>query len=141
MAKKQPAQPKLLSGGNPQIAKGDGDTVVQAYIQSMPEWKRTVGMRLDKLIESSVPQVKKAVRWNTPFYGIEAQGWFLGFHCLTKYVKVSFFRGTLLDPVPPIASKQREVRYFHIHQADILDEEQFIAWVRQAADLPGEKVF
>jgi hypothetical protein len=128
---------KLLSGGNPQIAKADGDAPVQAYIAAMPGWKRDVGRRLDELIERAVPGVFKAVRWNTPFYGIEGQGWFLGFHCLTKYVKVAFFRGTSLRPVPPGASKQQEVRYFDIHEDDPIDEIQFAAWVKQASELPG----
>ena len=119
-AKGQPAgtTPKLLSGGNPQIAKGDGDVPVQAYIAAMPGWKRDVGRRLDALVVRTVPDVRKAVRWNTPFYGIEDRGWFLGFHCITKYVKVAFFRGTSLRPVPPVASKQKGVRYFHIHEDD-----------------------
>ena len=128
---------KLLSGGNPQIAKADGDAPVQAYIAAMPGWKRDIGQRLDALIARSVPAVCKAVKWNTPFYGIEGQGWFLGFHCLTKYVKVSFFRGTSLRPVPPGESTQKEVRYLNIHEADPLDEKLMASWIRQAAELPG----
>lgn len=128
---------KLLSGGNPQIAKADGDAPVQAYIAGMPGWKRDVGRWLDALIVRNVPHVRKAMRWNTPFYGIEGQGWFLGFHCMTKYVKVAFFRGTSLRPVPPGESKQKEVRYFHIHEGDHIDEVQFADWVKQAAALPG----
>ena len=131
---------KLLSGGNPQIAKGYGDAPVQAYIAAMPGWKRDVGKRLDALIVQSVPNVRKAVKWNTPFYGIEGQGWFLGFHCITKYVKVAFFRGTSLRPVPPVESKQKEVRYFHIHEGDQIDVAQFAAWVKQASQLPGERM-
>ena len=117
-----PPKPKLLSGGNPQIAKADGDAPVQAYIAAMPGWKRDVGRRLDALIVRTVPGVRKAVRWNTPFYGVEGQGWFLGFHCITKYVKVAFFRGTSLRPLPPVESRQKDVRYLDIHEDDTLDE-------------------
>jgi hypothetical protein len=134
------AKPALLSGGNPQIAKAEGDAPVQAYIAAMPGWKRDVGRRLDALITRTVPGVYKAVKWNTPFYGIEGQGWFLGIHCFTKYVKVAFFRGTSLRPVPPGASKQKEVRYLDIHEDDQLDEGQFVAWVKQASQLPGERM-
>ena len=141
MARKASKKPILLSGGNPQIAKGDGDAVVEAYLVAMPDWKQEIGRRVDRLIVSNVPGVRKAVRWNTPFYGIEGQGWFLGFHCLTKYVKLSFFRGTMLDPIPPVASKQEHVRYFHIHEGDVIDEETLASWIRQAADLPGDPVF
>lgn len=140
-AKRVAAKPTLLAGGNPQIAKADGDAPVQAYIAAMPGWKCDVGRRLDALIERNVPNVRKAVRWNSPFYGIEGQGWFLGVHCLTKYVKVAFFRGTSLRPVPPVESKQKEVRYFHIHEDDPLDEELVASWIRQASELPGEKCF
>ncbi|BCW90909.1 hypothetical protein sos41_40850 [Alphaproteobacteria bacterium SO-S41] len=136
--------PKLLSGGNPQIAKGDGDAPVQAFIAAMPGWKHDVGVRLDALITRTVPGVRKAVKWNTPFYGADGPpketGWFLGFHCITKYVKVAFFRGAALHPMPPVASKQKDVRYFHIHENDDFDEAQFIAWVKQASDLPGERM-
>ncbi len=134
----------LLSGGNPQIAKADGDAPVQAYIAAMPGWKREVGKRLDALIVRTVPNVRKAVRWNTPFYGIEGQGWFLGFHCITKYVKVAFFRGASLRPLPPVESKHKEVRYFHIHEnpsAPGLDEKLLASWIRQASKLPGEPLF
>jgi len=127
---------RLLSGGNPQIAKADGDAPVQAYIAAMPGWKRDLGKRLDALIVRSVPHVRKAVKWNSPFYGIEGQGWFLGFHTFTRYVKVTFFRGTSLRPVPPVASKHDEVRYVDIHEGE-LDEAQMAAWVKQAAALPG----
>ena len=134
-------KPKLLSGGNPQIPKGDGDAPVQAYLAAMPGWKREVGRYLDALIERSVPDVRKAVRWNSPFYGIEEQGWFLAFHCFTKYVKVTFLNGASLRPVPPVASRHEHVRYFHIHEEDGPDEELLVSWIRQASALPGEKVF
>ena len=134
------AKPKLLSGGNPQIAKGYGNAPVQAYIAAMPGWKRDVGRRLDAIIARTVPNVYKAVKWNSPFYGIEGEGWFLGIHCFAKYVKVAFFRGTSLRPVPPVESKQKEVRYFHIHEDDDLDEAQFADWVKQASELPGERM-
>jgi hypothetical protein len=134
----------LLSGGNPQIAKGYGDAPVQAYIAAMPGWKRGVGRRLDALIERAVPGVKKAVKWNSPFYGVEDQGegqaWFLSFHCFTKYVKVTFFRGASLRPVPPGPSKHKDVRYLDIHEDDRLDEAQVAAWVKQASLLPGERM-
>ena len=138
--KRVAAKPALLAGGNPQVPKADGDAPVQAYIASMPGWKRDVGRRLDALIVRTVPGVHKAVKWNTPFYGIEGQGWFLGFHCITKYIKVAFFRGTSLNPVPPVESKQKEVRHLHIHEDDPLDEAQFAAWVKQASQLPGQRL-
>jgi hypothetical protein len=134
------ADPVLLSGGNPQIAKGYGDGPVQAYIAAMPGWKREVGRRLDALITRSVPGVSKAVKWNSPFYGVEGQGWFLNLHCFTRYVKVAFFRGTSLKPVPPGKSKHKEVRYLDIHEHDELDETQLTDWVRQASLLPGERM-
>jgi hypothetical protein len=127
----------VLSGGNPRIAKADGDAPVQAYIAGMPGWKRDLGKRLDALIVRNVPNVHKAVKWNSPFYGIEGQGWFLGFHTLTHYVKVAFFRGTSLRPVPPGASKGKDTRYIDIHEGDELDEAQMANWVKQAAALPG----
>src|SRR5499426_565038 len=130
-------KPALLSGGNPQIAKADGDAPVQAYIAAMPGWKSDVGRRLDALIVRTVPGVKKAVQWNSPFYGIEGQGWFLDFHTFTHYVKVAFFRGTSLHPLPPGASKVQGVRYFDIHEGDALDEELVANWIRQAAEIPG----
>jgi len=133
-------EPRLLSGGNPQIARADGDAPVQAYIAAMPGWKNDVGRRLDTLIERTVPNVHKAVKWNSPFYGIEGQGWFLSYHCFTRYVKVTFFRGTSLHPVPPGESKHREVRYLDIHENDDFDEAQFAEWVRQASQLPGERM-
>lgn len=136
-----PAGPKLLSGGNPQIAKGDGDAFVQAYIEAMPGWKRDVGRRIDALVVRHVPGVRKAVRWNTPFYGLEGRGWFLAFHCITKYVKVTFFRGAALRPVPPIESKVKDVRYLHVFEDDALDEKQLARWIAQTAKLPGETCF
>ena len=132
------AEPVLLAGGNPQIPKGYGDAPVQAYIAAMPGWKREVGRRLDELIVRTVPDVRKAIKWNSPFYGIEGQGWFLNIHCFTKYVKVAFFRGTSLRPVPPGASKHAEVRYFDIYEDAELDEAQLADWVKQASLLPGE---
>ena len=134
------AKPALLAGGNPQIAKADGDAPVQAYIQAMPGWKRDLGRRLDALIVRTVPGVRKAVKWNSPLYGVEGQGWFLGIHCFTTYVKVTFFRGTSLRPAPPGESKQKEVRHLDIHEDDPLDETQFADWVRQASQLPGERL-
>ena len=128
---------KLLSGGNPQIAKGEGDAPVQAYIAAMAGWKRDLGKRLDALIVRNVPKVRKAVKWNSPFYGIEGQGWFLSFHVFTKYVKVGFFRGASLRPVPPGDSKDKNMRYLDIYESDDLDEAQMAKWVKQAAELPG----
>ncbi|MBW3566698.1 MAG: DUF1801 domain-containing protein [Proteobacteria bacterium] len=132
------AEPKLLSGGNPQIPKDYGDAPVQAYIAAMPGWKSDVGRRLDEIIERAVPGVRKAVKWNSPFYGVEDDVWFLSFHCFAKYIKVAFFRGASLRPVPPVASKQKDVRYFHIHEDGVLDEAQFAIWAKQASELPGE---
>jgi hypothetical protein len=128
---------KLLSGGNPQIAKGEGDAPVQAYIAAMPGWKRELGKRLDAIIVRNVPKVRKAVKWNSPFYGIEGQGWFLSFHVFTKYAKVGFFRGASLRPVPPGDSKDKNMRYLDIYESDDLDEAQLAKWVKQAAKLPG----
>ena len=137
-------KPVLLSGGNPQIAKGYGDAPVQAYIAAMPGWKRDVGRRLDALIARTVPGVAKAVKWNSPFYGVagegEENGWFLSFHCFAKYVKVAFFRGAALRPLPPGESKQKEVRYLDIREGDEIDEAQVAAWVRQASRLPGVRM-
>src|SRR5688500_7451417 len=124
-------KPALLAGGNPQIAKADGDAPVQAYVAAMPGWKSDVGRRLDALITRTVPGVRKAVKWNSPFYGVEGQGWFLSFHTFTKYVKVAFFRGASLRPVPPGQSTHKDVRYFHIHEDDTLDEELVASWIRQ----------
>jgi hypothetical protein len=137
MAKTKNHAPKLLSGGNPQIPKGDGDEPVQAYIAAMPEWKRPIGEHLDALIERTVPGVAKAVRWNSPFYGVEGQGWFLSFHCFTKYIKVTFFQGASLDPVPPVSSKDDNARYVHLFEDDGPDDEQLASWIAQAAALPG----
>ena len=131
---------RLLSGGNPQIAKGYGNEPVQAYIAAMPGWKGELGRRLDALIERAVPEVSKAVKWNSPFYGIEGQGWFMSYHCFARYVKVAFFKGAALKPMPPGTSKQEDVRYLDIHEADGLDEAQFVDWARQASRLPGEKM-
>jgi hypothetical protein len=140
-AKDGAAKPTLLSGGNPQIAKGYGDAPVQAYIKAMPGWKSDLGRRLDALIVRTVPGVRKAVKWNSPFYGVEGrEDWFLSFHCFTKYVKVTFFRGRSLDPVPPGESKHKEVRYFDIREDDALDETQLADWVKQASLLPGERL-
>jgi len=135
-SKKAPAKPKLLSGGNPQIAKGDGDAPVRAYIAAIPGWKREVGRRLDALITRAVPGVRKAVKWNSPFYGAGEKGWFLSFHMYSHYVKVAFFQGASLEPLPPGASKQENVRYVDIRDGE-LDEVQMTKWVRQAAKLPG----
>jgi hypothetical protein len=137
---KASTKPKLLSGGNPQIAKSYGDEPVQAYIAAMPGWKSEVGRQLDALITRTVPNVYKAVKWNSPLYGIEGDGWFLGIHCFNKYIKVAFFRGAALRPLPPDESKQKEVRYLNIHEDDTLDEKQFADWVKQASKLPGEKM-
>src|SRR5829696_5270193 len=131
---------KLLAGGNPQIAKGAGDGPVQEYIAAMPGWKREVGRRLDALIVRTVPGVHKAVKWNSPLYGVEGQGWFLSLHCFTKYVKVAFFRGASLRPIPPGESRQKDVRYLDIHEDDPFDEAQLAAWVKQASVLPGERM-
>jgi hypothetical protein len=134
------ATPALLAGGNPQIAKGEGDAPVQAYIAAMPGWKREIGRRLDALIVRTVPAARKAVKWNSPFYGIEGRGWFLNVHCFTKYVKVAFFRGTSLRPLPPGESKHEEVRYldiYDIYEDDPLDEQRLASWIRQASELPG----
>ncbi|GAM99917.1 hypothetical protein U91I_03574 [alpha proteobacterium U9-1i] len=138
-AKKTGAKPRLLSGGNPQIAKGYGDAPVQAYITTMPGWKRDVGERLDALITGALPRVRKAVKWNSPFYGVSDGVWFLSFHVFAKYVKVAFFQGASLRPPPPGPSKQKAVRYLDIHEGE-LDEQQFVAWVKQASKRPGEKM-
>jgi hypothetical protein len=138
--KPKAAGPVLLSGGNPQIAKGYGDAPVRAYIAAMPGWKSDLGRRLDAIVERVVPGVKKAVKWNSPFYGVEGQGWFLSFHCYTRYVKVAFFRGASLRPLPPGESKHKDVRYLDIHEDDQVDEDQLVDWVRQASELPGERM-
>jgi hypothetical protein len=130
-------EPTLLSGGNPQIAKAEGDAPVQAYIAAMPGWKSKLGRRLDTIIERAVPGVNKAVKWNSPFYGVEGQGWFLSYHCFTRYVKVTFFKGGSLKPLPPGKSKHDEVRVLDIYEDDALDEAQLADWIRQAAAIPG----
>ena len=132
---------KLLSGGNPQIAKGDGDEPVQAYIAAMPDWKGRIGRHLDGLINDVVPEARKAVRWNSPFYGVEGSGWFLSYHCFTKYVKVTWLNGSLLDPPPPLESKHAHVRYLDIGAGDDMNDEQLRDWIRQAAALPGDETF
>ncbi|MBL8546200.1 MAG: DUF1801 domain-containing protein [Hyphomonadaceae bacterium] len=139
-AKKAARKPKLLSGGNPQIPKGYGDAPVQAYIAAIPGWKRDVAARVDALITKSLPRVKKAVKWNSPFYGVSDNVYFLSFHCFTKYVKVAFFNGASLKPAPPGASKQKNVRYLDIHEGDELDEKQFASWLKQSIKFPGEKL-
>ena len=136
VAKQAAAKPVLLSGGNPQIAKADGDAPVQGYIAAMPEWKSDVGRRLDDLIVRTVPNVRKAVRWNSPWYGIEGQGWFVSYHVFTRYIKVTFLNGTSLRPVPPGAGKDKDSHWVDIYEGE-LDEEQMATWIRQAAALPG----
>lgn len=131
------SEPKLLSGGNPQIAKGDGDAPVQAYIAAMPGWKSDAGRRIDALIERTVPGVRKAVKWNSPFYGVEGEGWFLSLHCFNKYIKIAFFKGAALDPLPPVASKDPNTRYIHIHEGDDLEATALADWIAQASKLPG----
>ncbi|HVQ07141.1 MAG TPA: DUF1801 domain-containing protein [Allosphingosinicella sp.] len=131
------AKPRLLAGGNPQIAKGEGEAPVRAYIAAMPGWKSDVGRRLDALVTETVPGARKAVRWNSPFYGVEGRGWFLSFHCYTKYIKLAFFRGAALSPPPPVASRDENTRYFHIHEDDAIDEALVANWIRQASELPG----
>ena len=138
-AKGKTAKPVLLSGGNPQIAKGYGDAPVQAYLAAIPGWKRDVGRQLDSLITRTVPKVHKAVKWNSPFYGVDDQGWFLSFHCYTHYIKVAFFRGVLLRPLPPGESKQKEVRYLDVRK-DEFDAAQFVDWIKQASKLPGQRM-
>ena len=138
-AKEKSAPVKLLAGGNPQIPKGDGDGPVQAYIDAMPGWKQDVGRWLDAMITQTLPGAHKSVRWNTPFYGVDEGTWTIGFHCLTKYVKVAFPMGAHLEPPPPGKSTQKNVRYLDIYEDDELDEKQFISWIRQAVKLPGEK--
>jgi hypothetical protein len=141
MAKDEPAPqgdgPRLLAGGNPQIPKGDGDAPVQAYLDAMPGWKSDVGRRLDALIEQAVPGVVKAVKWNQPLYGVEGQGFFVSFRCFTSYLKLTFFYGAELDPLPPVAFKDPDARAFHIHDDDELDEGQLVRWFEQAAAIPG----
>ena len=128
-------KPRLLSGGNPQIAKGDGAGPVRAYLEAIPGWKRDVGRRLDALVARNVPGVHKAVKWNSPFYGIEGQGWFMSFHVFTNYLKVTFFMGTSLRPAPK-GGTGKDARWIDVHEDD-LDEAQMTSWVKQAAALPG----
>jgi hypothetical protein len=135
-----PGEVRLLTGGNPQIAKADGDAPVQAYIAAMPGWKRAAGERIDALIAAEVPQAKKAVRWNAPFWGLQGQGWMISFSCVARYVKVSFLKGTALVPMPPVESKVANLRYLHIFE-DGFDEPQFRDWLRQAFALPGARMF
>jgi hypothetical protein len=137
MTGKEPTSPKLLSGGNPQIPKGDGDAPVQAYIAAMPGWKQKVGRRLDTLVVQTIPGVRKAVKWNSPFYGVEGQGWFLSARCFNRFVRLTFFKGGSLDPLPPGTSKHGEVRYLDIYEDEPVDEAQLASWFRQAAALPG----
>ena len=134
---KAASKPKLLSGGNPQIPKGEGDAPVQAYITALPGWKKQAGAKLDKLVENTVPGVRKAVKWNSPFYGVEGQGWFLSYHAFAKYLKVTFFRGAQLEPLPPVGSKDPNTRYVHIEEDQPVDERQLADWIRQAAAIPG----
>jgi hypothetical protein len=140
MVKEQPKIPTLLSGGNPQIPKGYGNAPVQAYIAAVPGWKQEVCRKLDALIVKAVPKVQKAVKWNSPLYGMDGETWFLSFHCFEKYVKVAFHYGASLKPMPPVASKQKNVRYLHVDADGVFDEDQFTAWVKQASKLPGEKM-
>lgn len=130
----------LLSGGNPQIAKGYGEEPVKAYIAAMPGWKSEIGGRIDDIVTKTVPGVVKAVKWNSPFYGTETDHWFMSFHCFDKYIKIAFFRGTSLTPAPPETSKNAETRYFHIRENDAFEQDQLADWIRQASDLPGEKM-
>lgn len=134
-------EPRLLSGGNPQIPKGEGDAPVVAYLAAMPGWKQRIGRAVDALVVRTLPGVRKAVKWNSPFYGApDQEGWFLSFHCFDRYVKLTFFRGTSLDPVPPGPSKQPDVRYLDIREEDAIDAAQLADWIRQASALPGEKL-
>ncbi|NJM30027.1 MAG: DUF1801 domain-containing protein [Rhizobiales bacterium] len=140
MVSEPPTKPALLSGGNPQIPKGHGNTPVQAYIAAVPGWKRDVCRKLDALIAKAVPKVQKAVKWNSPLYGLDGETWFLSYHCFDRYVKVAFFTGASLEPMPPVGSKQKNVRYLHVGEDGAFDEKQFTAWVTQASKLPGERM-
>lgn len=133
-------RPKLLSGGNPQIPKGEGDGPVQTYLDAMPGWKQPIGRAIDRIVSDAVPGVRKAVKWNTPLYGMDGETWFLSFHCFDRYVKVAFHNGGALDPQPPVASKHPHVRYWHIHEGETVDEAQLRAWVVAASGLPGERL-
>lgn len=132
---------RLLSGGNPQIAKADGDAPVQAYIAAMPGWKHDIGRQIDTVVQAAVPKVRKAVRWNTPFYGMEDRGWFLGFHCFTRYIKLTWLCGESLQPLPPIDAKAPRARYWHVGEGEALDEALLRKWARQSAKLDGEPLF
>jgi hypothetical protein len=134
------ARATLLAGGNPRIAKGYGDSAVRAYLAAVPGWKQAVCRKLDALTTRAVPTVSKAVKYNSPMYGMSGHTWFMSFHCFDRYIKVSFFRGTQLDPPPPVESKMPGVRYFHVHEADTIDSRQFTNWVKRASELPGEKL-
>jgi len=136
-ARKTTDRPRLLAGDNPQIAKGDGDAPVQAYIAAIPGWKQTLVRDIDRIVTETLPGVRKAVKWNSPFYGVEGKGWFLSLHCFTRYVKVTFFKGTALKPPPPGESKQPDVRYLDIREDEELDEVQFANWLKQASRIPG----
>ena len=141
MAGKTSKKPVLLSGGNPQIPKGYGDAPVRAYIAALPGWKKPVGRRIDEIVERRVPGVRKAVKWNSPLYGApDDEGWFLSYHCFDRYVKVAFHRGASLDPPPPVESKHKNTRYYHIPEGGEIDEDQFADWVKQASKLPGERM-
>ena len=140
MAPTLPDPPPLLSGGNPQVAKAYGDAPVQAYIAAMPGWKRAVGLQIDGLISTAVPAVRKAVKWNSPFYGLPDRGWFCSLHCFEGYIKLAFFNGASLQPMPPVASRVPNVRYLHLHQGDPLDEVCFSDWIAQASRLPGQRM-
>lgn len=139
--KKVNIDPKRNAGGNPYIDKGDGDAPVQAYIAAMPGWKQALGRQLDALVTREVPGLQKAVRWNTPFYGVEGKGWFLAMYCYKKYFQISFLNGSQLDPLPPKESKDKSVRYLDIYEDDGFDEERIASWIKQAAKLPGDNVF
>ena len=133
-------RPKVLAGGNPQVAKGSGEAPVRAYLAALTGWKKAAGRKIDAAISRCVPNVSKAVRYNSPMYGLDGRTWFASFHCFDAYIKVTFFRGTQLDPVPPVGSKVPRVRYFHVHETDRLEDTPFATWVKQASELPGEKV-
>ena len=140
MARQASEKPRLLAGGNPQIPKGDGEEPVNAYLRAMPGWKQAVGQRLHDLVVRTVPEVRMAVRWNSPYYGVEGNGWFLSYHCFTRYVRVTWLNGSSLDPPPPGESKHERVRYLDLHEDDEFDEERIASWIRQAADLPGDEL-
>ena len=140
MARQASEKPRLLAGGNPQIPKGDGEEPVNAYLRAMPGWKQAVGQRLHDLVVRTVPEVRMAVRWNSPYYGIEGNGWFLSYHCFTRYVRVTWLNGSSLDPPPPGESKHERVRYLDLHEDDEFDDERVASWIRQAAALPGDEL-